>query len=42
MKEKLDSYAADQLHGGRYWNPDKQVKGVLCQLPRSNVHSWSQ
>ena len=36
MKEKLCSYAADQLPGGRYWNPDKQVKDVLCQLQPSN------
>ena len=36
MKEKLSSYAADQLPGGRYWNPDKQVKDVLCQLQPSN------
>ena len=36
MKEKLCSYAADQLPGGRYWNPDKEVKDVLCQLQPSN------
>lgn len=36
MQEKLCSYAADQLPGGRYWNPDKQVQDVLSQLPPSN------
>lgn len=36
MKEKLCSYAADQLPGGRYWNPEKEVKDVLCQLQPSN------
>lgn len=36
MKEKLCSYAADQLPGGRYWNPDKEVQEVLCQLQPSN------
>lgn len=33
---KICSYAADQLPGRRYWNPDKQVKDVLCQLQPSN------
>ena len=36
MKDKLCSYAADQLPGGRYWNPDKEVQDVLCQLQPSN------
>lgn len=36
MLEKLCSYAADQLPGGRYWNPDKQIRDVLCQLQPSN------
>ena len=36
MQEKLCSYAADQLPGGRYWNPDKQIQDVLRQLPPSN------
>ena len=36
MKEKLCTYASDQLPGGRYWNPDKEVKDVLCQLQPSN------
>ena len=36
MKEQLCSYAAYQLPGGRYRNPDKQVKDVLCQLQPSN------
>ena len=36
MQEKLCSYAADQLPGGRYWNPDKEIQDVLCQLQPSN------
>ena len=36
MQEKLCSYAADQLPGGRYWNPDKQIQDVLSQLQPSN------
>lgn len=36
MKEKLCSYAADQLPGGRYWDPDKETKDILCQLQPSN------
>ena len=36
MKEKLDSYAVDQLPGGRYWNPDKQVRDTLYKFPPSN------
>ena len=36
MKEKLQSYAKDQLPGGRYWDPDENVKRVLCQLRPSN------
>lgn len=36
MKDKLCSYAADQLPGGIYWNPDKKVQDVLCQLQPSN------
>ena len=33
MQEKLCSYAADQLPGGRYW---KQIQDVLSQLQPSN------
>lgn len=36
MQEKLCSYAADPLPGGRYWNPDKQIQDVLSQLQPSN------
>ena len=36
MQEKLYSYAADQLPGGRYWNPDEQIQDVLSQLQPSN------
>ncbi len=35
-KNKLCSYAADQLPGGVYWDPDKDVKDILCQLQPSN------
>ena len=36
MKEKLSSYAEDQLPGGRYWEPDEQVQDVLRELKPSN------
>jgi hypothetical protein len=36
MKEKLSSYAQDQLPGGCYWEPDKQVQDILCELRPSN------
>lgn len=36
MKAKLSSYAHDQLPGGRYWDPDKQLKKVLRDLSPSN------
>ena len=36
MNEKLWSYAADQLPGGRYWEPDKQIKDILLKLKPSN------
>ena len=36
MKEKLSSYAHDQLPGGKFWDPDTQVRGVLSQLKPSN------
>ena len=36
MKAKLSSYAEDQLPGGCYWEPDKQMKEVLCELKPSN------
>ena len=36
MKEKLTSYAKDQLPGGCYWEPDKEVQDVLCKLSPSN------
>ena len=29
MNEKLMSYAADQLPGGRYWDVDEQTKDIL-------------
>ena len=36
MKEKLSSYAADQLPGGCYWEPDQQVQDILRELKPSN------
>ena len=36
MKKKLCSYAKDQLPGGCYWDPDDNVKAILCQLKPSN------
>ena len=36
MKEKLSSYAQDQLPGGCYWEPDKQVQDILRELKPSN------
>ena len=36
MREKLRSYAQKQLPGGCYWNPNQQIKDVLCQLKPSN------
>ena len=36
MREKLCTYAQDQLPGGRYWDPDPDVKDVLRQLKPSN------
>ena len=36
MREKLCSYAKDQLPGGQYWDADRSVKDVLCQLTPSN------
>ena len=36
MKEKLSSYAADQLPGGCYWEPEREVQDVLRELKPSN------
>ena len=36
MREKLCSYATDQLPGGLYWDADNNVKDILCQLKPSN------
>ena len=36
MKEKLSSYAQDQLPGGCYWEPDQQVQDILRELKPSN------
>ena len=36
MRDKLNSYAHKQLPGGCYWDPEPEVKEVLCQLKPSN------
>ena len=36
MRDKLCSYAQDQLPGGRYWDADQQVKDILRELRPSN------
>lgn len=36
MKAKLLTYAASQLPGGKYWEPEPQVETVLCQLRPNN------
>lgn len=36
MRDKLNSYAQKQLPSGSYWDPDPEVKEVLCQLKPSN------
>ena len=36
MREKLASYAKDQLPGGCYWQPSEQIKDVLRELKPSN------
>ena len=36
MKEKLSSYAQDQVPGGCYWEPDQQVQDILRELKPSN------
>ena len=36
MKEKLCTYARNQLPGGEYWDPDVSIRKVLMQLKPSN------
>ena len=36
MKPKLLAYAANQLPGGKYWEPEPQVEMVLRQLRPNN------
>ena len=36
MKEKLSSYAQNQLPEGCYWEPDQQVQDILRELKPSN------
>ena len=36
MKEKLFSYAQNQLPGGKYWEPDPDVKTILKSLKPNN------
>ena len=36
MREKLCSYAQNQLPGGCYWDADQQIKDILSRLKPSN------
>lgn len=36
MEEKLSNYTANQLPGGKYWEPDGVVKTVLKDLKPNN------
>ena len=36
MREKLCTYAHSQLPGGEYWDPEPQVKNLLCCIKPSN------
>ena len=36
MREKLATYAKDQLPDGCYWEPSEQIKDVLRELKPSN------
>lgn len=36
MKEKLTTYAQNQLPGGKYWEPDPEIKAVLKTLKPNN------
>ena len=36
MKKKLLSYAQNQLPGGKYWDPDENVKAILKSLKPNN------
>ena len=36
MREKLCTYASNQLPGGAYWNPDKDVRSILKTFKPNN------
>ena len=36
MKDKLTTYACNQLPGGKYWNQEKDIQDVLSKLQPSN------
>ena len=36
MKEKLSTYAMSQLPGGKYWDPDPEIKAILKTLKPNN------
>ena len=36
MLDKLVAYKADQLPGGKYWNPDETTRGILLKLKPHN------
>ena len=41
LREKLCSYAHNQLPGGVFWDPDPKVRDILCRLKPSNDVSES-
>ena len=41
MMEKLINYKADQLPGGRYWEPSGEVREILASLKPHNDSSES-
>ena len=36
MLDKLVTYKADQLSGGKYWNPDQTTRDILSKLKPHN------
>ena len=36
MLDKLVAYKANQLPGGKYWNPDETTRGILLKLKPHN------
>ena len=36
MREKLSTYAEDQLPGGCYWEPNEELQKILLEIKPSN------